>query len=651
MKRVGGKGGSFVSYAEPVAGASSPLRLVDLIIFALIIGFGALQFFCTVRPGDFMADDVFFADAARSIIKHGFYGINGYAETNQPPGLAGILALLCIAGGCAQSVLLPALTVFGTVGFLISYELLRRQAPRVIAATICLLLISSPIHFRLGTQSLSAAYPYFVASTGALLVAWTLDRATRFAVRIALAGLLALLVVASLLFASAGIALLGALVATIGVMLVRDRGHAYARLKVYLTALLLGAAVQGFWMHQGSGGGSAGISASEWPVPGFPKSYLSQLKVKSGNYPELGIATSSDIAVRIIKNASMQGNLVSQMLLRKPLVVTTASILILVPILLISVGWCSCFLGTGGSLQEWYFAGYEFIYLLWPWNPAQGWVFLPVMPLACLYMWRGGLVIVCLAKTNPRILGAVWFPIAIALAAFAWLWVHGSGIANHLDNSGRQDELSFAGWSLSAVVAAWMALAGPGWYSQVSGLLRRCSRSIGPLRINPLWISRALGMSVVAGLLIVGLGMQLKIGRANLDPYSPINRLSPDAAAGIWIRSHTDQNAVVMARHVPIMYHYSERKVIWFPPSSDPQLLMEGIRRYKVDYAIVVRRRESYYLPPDEACFAPLLEAYPDAFHLVYQDPQFRIFQVGPKAVVPSKVTLLSPSSAAGESK
>ena len=53
---------------------------------------------------------------------------------------------------------------------------------------------------------------------------------------------------------------------------------------------------------------------------------------------------------------------------------------------------------------------------------------------------------------------------------------------------------------------------------------------------------------------------------------------------------------------------------------------MEGIRRHKVDFVIVVRRQSSYYLPTDDDCFAPLLTAYPDAFRLVYQAPELRIF-------------------------
>ena len=64
---------------------------------------------------------------------------------------------------------------------------------------------------------------------------------------------------------------------------------------------------------------------------------------------------------------------------------------------------------------------------------------------------------------------------------------------------------------------------------------------------------------------------------------------------------------------------------------------MEGIRKHQIDLAVVVRRKESYYLPPDEACFAPLLKTYPEAFRAVYEGPDFRIFEVAPRAVVLTK--------------
>src|SRR5262249_30084932 len=102
----------------------------------------------------------------------------------------------------------------------------------------------------------------------------------------------------------------------------------------------------------------------------------------------------------------------------------------------------------------------------------------------------------------------------------------------------------------------------------------------------------------------------------------------PDIEAAQWLQSHTDSSAVIMARKEDLVYHYSRRKVLWFPPSSDPNLLMEGICKHHVSEIVVVEREGSYFLPSDEDCFASLVRSYPDAFHLVHCGSRNRIFQV-----------------------
>ena len=66
----------------------------------------------------------------------GFYGINGFAETNMPPGPSAILGVFGIIWGFSRLVYLRVFAIFGVLGFLAAYELLRRQAPRLVAAAI-----------------------------------------------------------------------------------------------------------------------------------------------------------------------------------------------------------------------------------------------------------------------------------------------------------------------------------------------------------------------------------------------------------------------------------------------------------------------------------------------------------------------------------
>jgi len=135
---------------------------------------------------------------------------------------------------------------------------------------------------------------------------------------------------------------------------------------------------------------------------------------------------------------------------------------------------------------------------------------------------------------------------------------------------------------------------------------------------------------VVTVALLVGTGIaqQVSIGRENLSFDVTKQPNYPDIVAAQWIQSHTASTAVVMARQLHVVYHYSRRKVVWFPPLSDPRLLIEGMRKHKVDFVIVVSRNASYWLPPDQDCFEPVFKREPAAFRLVHEGPRYRIFTV-----------------------
>jgi hypothetical protein len=599
--------------------ACSSQRAADVLFLAFIFIFGAFQFFSIQRVHDFQRDDVFYADAGRSLVEHGFYGINGHPETNQPPGLPFLLGLLSWAGMGSHLVFLRVMVVFETLGFFVTYELLRRQLPRIVAALICLLLISSPIFFLLASRWVFPSFPYLFTSMSALLVARKFESSTGVAQRVAWGALLTALIAASLMFASAAMAFLGAILASTGVLLIRNPQLAWERVKIYSAVFLISLAIQAGWMHRKP-------SPLEWPIPGYPQSYLAQLKVKSGNYPELGMASPADLPARVLRNASDDSILLSQTLLRHWVDVAWMSLLVTGPIALILLGLVSSSLRSEGGLQEWYFVGYQFIYLLWPWK-LEPRFFLPVFPLACFYMWRGGEALLFLAKHKPRLLGVATYPVAVILAVSSWFWMHGSWFASHMTHAGLQDETSFAVWVLSAILAVRMLWEETSWQRAATAIQSWFSQPFRFPRISPLRLVQLLGGLAVLVLSFIGLASQIDSARANLRPISQANSQLPDVLAAEWINSHTDSNAIVMARHVPIVFHYAARKIVWFPPSSNPQLLMEGIQKHKIDFVIVVTRDNSYYLPPEEDCMAALLPAYPNEFDLAYQSAGFKIYR------------------------
>jgi hypothetical protein len=594
-------------------------RMADFLIIAGILVLGALAFFSRDRASDFLYDDVYYADCAKSLLARGFYGILDRPETTQPPGVSAILALLCLAGGCTRAVFLSAMAIFETMGFLACYVLLRRLANRAVAGSICLLLMSSTLYFSLATQWVSTCFPFLFATMTALSAAHKLERATHRAPQFAWGFMLSLLLAASMMFGSTAIALMGSIVMWIAISMLRDRPLGAMRLQKFLAVLLIAVAVEGIWMSR--------KPFDEWPqVPGFPGPYAQQLFLKNGHDPGLGRAVLGDIPARIGRKAFEQSLMLAEVVFRRWIDPSWSSLLLMGPLVLIFIGWFHSVWKTGGGLEEWYFAGAECILFLWPWrlDPRS---FLPLAPLAFLYAWRGVFGLVFFAKCKARLLGTIWLPIAVVLAHASRLWMHGITVSGPISHAGLQDESSFAVWSLSGILAAWMIWKRAAWVDSFARFGNWVSRLIKPLPIRPKGTALLLGGALLGGLVFLGVSEQADMRRSNLDLTSAQHRPPADLEAALWVREHTESSAVVMARQVPITYHYSGRMMVWFPPSSNAQILMQGIQNYKVSYVILIHRKQSYFLPPEEDCFAAMLEANPNAFLLVAETARYRIYK------------------------
>ncbi|HEX6565296.1 MAG TPA: hypothetical protein VF020_13480, partial [Chthoniobacterales bacterium] len=178
-----------------------------------------------------------------------------------------------------------------------------------------------------------------------------------------------------------------------------------------------------------------------------------------------------------------------------------------------------------------------------------------------------------------------------------------------------QAKLSSAVWLLSAILAVVLILR-----ASRLGFARR-EETNWPVNLLVFW--RVLLYGGAFFLIVQGLAAEF----AEL-PQRPLPN-PPDVDAGLWLRSHVEDDSIVMASDVPTVFHYSQKKLVWFPPiSKNPQVLMDGIRRLKVGYVVEVYRAKPYYLPPDQACFGSLEAAYPDAFQLAFRGDKFNIFRV-----------------------
>jgi hypothetical protein len=600
---------------------AKPFNLVDILAYGFLLAAGAFYFYFRSRASDFLHDDVFYFQRALSILHLGYDGFNGAPETTQPPGLTYLFAVSCLLGGCSYRVVQAAFPVFETLGLLVTYTFFRRQTSQLIAIVICVLVVASPVYFSLATAWIATSFPVFFTSMSTLLVSIKLDEAASTKVRFCWSALAAILVASSMMIASASLSLLGAVVAKIVVTFFRDRHRTLTHLKNYAAVLLLAITVQGLWAHRKP-------MPIEWPIQGFPRPYVQQLSLKSGPNPELGYATWRDIVLRVEKNLVDETSLLLKFLYPGWINPSLPSVAIAGPILLIFLGWGeSLWLTRGDTLAEWYFAAHQVIYLFWPWNLEVRYFF-PIAPLAMLYLWRGLQTLLALAENRPRILGAACVPASAILAVASLLWLRDSHPAAQALPGGLQAKLSLVLWAFSVVPAAWMAWRSSSWKAFLSGFLEWCSRPLNPLKFKPLHMASAACAIYIAAVAMPGFAAELRLGKEYQDPHSSVNRIPPDVEAAWWLRSHTAPDAILMSRETPTVSYHSGRKVIWFPPSGNPHLLIEGIRRYKVDYVIVVKRADSYFLPPDDVAMAALLANYPAAFRLAMQAPDLRIFQV-----------------------
>jgi hypothetical protein len=596
------------------------LSVVDFLVCAAIVALGAFHLYAHLRSPDFPFEDVAYFEQAKSLLHDGFYGFNSVPERVQPPGLPLLLALICKIAGCRYGVLLGSMAVLLTLGFLVWYLIIRQVEGRSIAAATCLLLGSSPRVFHFISRGIWPSAPYFLVSALALWTMLKLDGAQTRSRRYLFSAALALIVAFSILIQSAGIALVGAMLASIGVSWLKDRGTAVRRFKVFLPAILLGIVTQYAWMHRGS-------NPPDWPLPGYPESYGSQLKLKLGNYPELGLANASDVLSRVKTNVGERTAVLAEILTAHWIERSYSSLAVAIPLVLAAVGVADSLLGgTGEDILAWYFVGFEFIYILWPWQFEFRFLF-PSTVLACLSIYRGARKMIVWSRLYPRRVAACLLPVCMFLCAVAFRNSWAVGLSW---SSGIQSKFSAAFWFAASIFSVWIICMNrlpimSTRRSERPGFLRQIS--IGSLSLTFLQMG-ALGL--VALLVARAISQDIPIARANLAFGKERFGQLPDIAAANWVRLHTDPLDVIAARHVPTVFHYSQRKVIWFAPIVQPQVMMEGFRRLRIRYIIIVDRDFSYYLPADEVCFGIVERAHPNAFRLVAQLGQARIYEVIP---------------------
>jgi len=133
-------------------------------------------------------------------------------------------------------------------------------------------------------------------------------------------------------------------------------------------------------------------------------------------------------------------------------------------------------------------------------------------------------------------------------------------------------------------------------------------------------------------LVSTGVAAEIPIGRENQVSGAALFESAPEIQVARWVASHTAPGAILAAGQPSLIFHYSGRRVFWFPPISNPEVVMAGIRRFHIQFVVMITRHWYYFLPTEAVCFDLLQKAYPQSFRLVEARGQVRIFEVLPDA-------------------
>lgn len=584
----------------------------DRLIYTLLLALGGLQVILSCKTSDF-AYDPYYYELAKSLLAGNGYGFNSRPEPMVPPGFPVLLAALILVFGHSYAVLIRWIPCFTTAGLIVSYKLLKSREGRAVASVACILLASSPRLFEFTTREVFSDMPYFMASMCFLWAVQRLDAEKREGAPLwGWWSLCAALIVGSTLLRSTGIALAAGVCAWLLISLARERRLAMRRIAIFVPLIALGVATDAAWILW-----SERHPVAQWPVHGFQESYVAQLKLKNGNSPETGFATWRDVLKRPIENEDDMATSMVGAFIHKQVSPAWYSPATVVPLALLLIGLASSIRRTGGWVTEWYFFAYQLLFLFWPWN--YEWRFqAPVAPLAALYMWRGGDLLFQWSRTKPRLAGSLCLSAALLGLVSSAVWGFSVQRPSPL--------FCVAAWSLIGAASAAIAMGGLG-VRQKLAFLTKPAYLAGEARLSR---AHLVGVGLAACAVIAGVGMQIGAG---LENWRRVPEMDPSVEAGEWIRTHSAVDAVVMARWEARVFHYSGRRVVWFPASTDPQLLMAGIRRFHIRLIVVAESGESsYWQPSDRRCFDALRRAYPDQFRQLQAGPDEEVWEWAPEA-------------------
>lgn len=573
----------------------------DALLLALLCGAWAAMVTLTAeRIPRLLSDDAYYLGLAQSIRIAGTYTFNGVPHVLYPPGLPLLLAFVEPLIGTGEQSFAFVMALAGAAAIAGSYFFILRRLGRVPAILCALLLATTPFFYELASRRIISDLPYFAASVWCLCFIDLLDDAQTSSTRFVRGCIASLLLSVVVLMRTASLALLVGLITYLVWSLLRPRAVRLRNRSNLLAPVCIGFGLFGLWI-------AWTIVQRSAQYPGHHmQSYVSQIRFRVPQQPELGLAGPAELFTRFAKNVSLQFGHWGELFLHIPWIDSRwYSPFVLLLGLLVLVGLIDR-LRSKADVFEWYALAYLGMYALWPFDEGARFI-LPLYPLLFYYSWIGARLLLGEGQMLSRRKLKALSVLTAVVAAMAFL-----SAAETPESNGIQSQLSVAFWLVLAPLLFALSLVPP--KLKTSG--HKLMRSLVPI--------------VFIAAVFSGVRGEYALAKDNLSPQPETFRHEALMRASSWLEVNSQKGDVFSTEQHAILHFLTSHTVIPFLVSSDPLKLLALFQEEDVDYLVVQEHEEGfeYYSPTPQERVSQIRMRCPMALALVHQSRGLQIFHL-----------------------
>jgi hypothetical protein len=589
-------------------------RTIDLCLVLAVCLIALLQILTVQRIESFGADSSIYMTLARNLRTLGRYEFNYLPHTVYPPGFPLLLALIsALTGNAGYDAFIRWMPVFGGLGIITFYFVLRHVFSSPVSAASCILLATSAPYYQLATRTVNSDVVYLLMSAAALLCLLSLERplSALTPVRHGLSILCCLWTTYAVLTRSVGIALCMAFATWVLFHIVIRHGPINSAARTAIAAAIFGFLASFIWLgwaHQAK----VKVYASQQM-----ESYESVFMAADPHRPDLGKVTIGGLIQRAVRNIPVHAAHIATIAFRIPYVFPAwFSPVAVIVLALLCVGCIQRLQSSTGTLLAWYFIFYYSAYVLWPFDEGPRFM-IPVAPVAIALMWEGARYSFSILRKKPATVLAASAGISMCAAAVAWA---------AKDTRSMQAMVGMVLWPAAAMASCLLFF----WARRDEGrrfqnLLDSGISSAGK------YISICALLSVLL-LMAAGVWQSTAYAYRNLAPDPRTFRHYPSVSASAWLNQASP--GTVMAEQSAVVHRLTGRRVAPFPATHRPEVIAGVLLRERVRYLLVCDPLDhEYYYPSQTDRMRLLAASYPDAFHLAHQGSGYRLFEVNTSAL------------------